>query len=425
MSSFSFFRYCKRTVLLCLLLTLTFGCQPRAPGLFGKIGQRYRDHDGDGWFTKAANQRVVLTLASVTWPQTRRGYRIHVDGIRFPLDEELKSIVTAEEISSELNIPVATRTVGTWLLKAPEQRITWRSHLRVSAWGPEGVTADAWVFWSNREEEITVYIPSPIGTFSLSFTTAVSTFADPDPENRDGDRDGDGILDWEEGELAEEGVGIGDPTARDILLVVGYTHSDWAMTPLTRDLLLSRFRQRGFNLSIAYEESEKLPMVAPGLMTHTGEPLPRGHALTLDHVRAMRREYIHGSAANYAHLLVLAEKLSQEAWGWAERPGRNLAVRSRPLILDPDTSLYQAKNIMHELGHNFGLCHPAESDESCASGPIPVAERNSAMSVMGIEMENGTDSIDRLLKELTRPLDYSRAQWERVRLDRVRPPQPH
>jgi hypothetical protein len=425
MSSFSFFRYCQKAVLLCLLLTLAVGCQPRVPGVFGKFGQTYRDHDGDGWFTKRANQKVVLILTSVTWPQALRDYRIHVDGIRFPLDEELKGIVTAEEISSYLNIPVATRAVGTWLLKAPEQRITWQSHIQVSTWGPDGVTEDALVSWSNRDEEITVHIPSPIGTFSLSFATAVSTFADPDPENQNGDRDGDGIHDWEEGELAEEGVGIGDPTARDILLVVGYTHSDWAMTPLTREMLLSRFRQRGINLYIALEESDTMPMVIPGLMTHTGESLPRDHALSLDHVRTMRADYIHGSAANYAHLLVLAEGLSSEAWGWAESPGRNLAVRSQPLILDPDTSLYQAKNIMHGLGHNFGLCHPAESDESCASGSIPVAERDPATSVMGIEMEDGADSIDQLLKELTRPLDYSWTQWKRIRLDRVRPPQLH
>ena len=72
----------------------------------------------DGWFTKRANQKVVLILTSVTWPQALRDYRIHVDGIRFPLDEELKGIVTAEEISSYLSIPVATRAVGTWLLKS-------------------------------------------------------------------------------------------------------------------------------------------------------------------------------------------------------------------------------------------------------------------------------------------------------------------
>ncbi|MCP3677947.1 MAG: hypothetical protein GY721_10280, partial [Deltaproteobacteria bacterium] len=128
-------------------------------GLFGKFGLTYRDHDGDGWFTKRANQKVVLILTSVTWPQTRRDYRIHVDGVRFPLDEKFKGIVTAEEISSYLIIPVSTRAVGTWLLKMPEQRITWQSHIQVSTWGPDAVTADAWVSWSNRDEEVTVDIP--------------------------------------------------------------------------------------------------------------------------------------------------------------------------------------------------------------------------------------------------------------------------
>jgi hypothetical protein len=83
---------------------------------------------------------------------------------------------------------------------------------------------------------------------------------------------------------------------------------------------------------------------------------------------------------------------------------------------------YQAKDVMHELGHNFGLCHPNTSDGNCPSGPIPLAERNGAASCMGSPTDDGglftpgplgipVPNFTAITNAFSRPLDYSPTQW--------------
>jgi hypothetical protein len=122
-------------------------------------------------------------------------------------------------------------------------------------------------------------------------------------------------------------------------------------------------------------------------------------------------------------LVVLAAYVSPNAktgYGWAELPGATLVVRSHLPLLGPDFHQYQAKTIMHELGHNLGLCHPTQSDARCLTGPIPEAERDPAKSVMGTPRTDRGNPLAVLKNAWARPLDYSPAQWKHVRLDWVR-----
>jgi hypothetical protein len=322
------------------------------------------------------------------------------------------------------DIVVASQHVGTWLLDAPDQLVTFRTTVLVRS--TVGATTDEvsrTVEYQNRDDVVDVVFPRGAGNDVVArFRVEVTRFADPTPDSADGDADRDGITDREEAALAARGQGSGDPGARDLVMLVGYTHEDWALTRLSQELLATRFRDRGIRLRIVTAREDPLGVGFGQRVTIAGAVLPRAHPITIDEARDIRETHVLGLARNYVHFLVLAERLENGFWGQADHPGRVLIAQSHFPVLGPDVHQYQAKDVMHELGHNLGLCHPTESapSDDCPTGSIPVAERSGAASVMGTPAEEA-NFIGVIASALARPIDYSPGQWDNADLTLVRP----
>ncbi|HBO43993.1 MAG TPA: hypothetical protein DD670_08685 [Planctomycetaceae bacterium] len=392
-------------------------------GLPGAAAASAADGDGDGWYTAKKNQRVTLTLVGLTANRPGR-YHVAIEGVRFPHSEaELLGVVAAQgETTHRLDQAVARRAVGTWMEQHADRRLAWQTKLTLTRTG--GSSADETITWSNRAEDhgVTVAL-SADERVRLGFRVTVELFRDPDPKNRHGDTDRDGILDGEEASYARRGLGLGDPGRPDLILVVGHTHDEWRMTELTKTLLRTCFHQRGIRLHLATNDDESLGLCRPGLMTLDGAALQVDHALSLKEARRMRDATFEKPLASHGHLVVLSSRVSPNSstgWGWAELPGAVLVVRSHLPMLGPDFHQYQAKTILHELGHNLGLCHPEESGEKCISGAIPKSERDPGKTVMGTPRADRGDPMAVLKNAWARPLDFSPTQWKNVRLDWVR-----
>lgn len=404
-----------------LLIVLILGFALQSCGAWAAA-----DADRDGWYDGKRNQRVTLTLAGLT--SNKQGdYDVAVDGVRFPhTPKNLQAVVhTQPETTLASDYDVASRAIGTWQRRAKDGQQAWDTEVTVTRSGTPAATGNKTIAWGNRPADQSVTIPLGNGEqVRLDFRTSVERFKDPDPRNRDGDADRDGIFDWEEAQYARQGVGLGDPGRRDLVLVVGHTHVDWRLTELARRVLRTRFHQRGINLYVVTNKKEGLGLATPGLMRLRGKTLPRDHAITLEEARRMRKAHLKGPMLHHAHLVVLAARVSSNppgAWGFAELPGNTLVVRSHLPLVGPDFHQYQAKTLMHELGHNLGLCHPTQSDKRCPSGPIPKSERDPGLSVMGTPRTDRGNPMAVVRNAWARPLDYSPTQWKNARLDWVRP----
>lgn len=398
------------------------GC-PTAPLV--DLGEAVRDDDGDNWFTNDTNQRVRLRMESINLPLAGR-YTVLVNDVRFPVNASLDGTFEATSAHQVVtpDVVVATENIGTWLLDAPDQAVSFRTLVVVRsqiAGGTDEVPET--VVYHNRDETLDVIFRRSAGNdVVIRFRVEVLRFADPTPADAEADPDGDGITEFEESALAMRGVGVGDPAARDLILLVAYTHPDWAMTKLTRELLATRFRQRGIRLRVVTDREDPLGVGFGQRVTFDGATPARDHEITLDEAREARETHVIGTAKNHTHFLVLAEQLADGAWGRADLPGRTLVARSHLPVLGPDVYEYQAKDVMHELGHNLGLCHPTQSgpDDDCPTGAIPAGERDAGLSVMGTPAEEA-NFIGVIANALARPLDYTPGQWNNLNLALVRP----
>ena len=421
MSMFRYLRTCQSGLVwsafffsILFLSSVTFGADQVTPG----------DKDGDGWATGPTNQRVSLQVVAIE--STCDGkFFVTIDSLRFPAPADKLTLLTLKaNTKQKLDWTVAWRAIGTWGLKAKPSTLAWKTQVTVTQTSPDAVSRIGTVEWSNRtgDQTLTIHLGKK-DVVRLYFRTVVETFADPSPNDRNGDSDRDGILDWEEAAYARHGVGLGDPGRQDLILVVGHSHADWKMTDLTRTMLRSKFHERNTNLYIITKKEEGLGLATPGLMHPKDKPFAREQAVSLKQVRRLRAKYLKGPMLENAHLVMLAHRVAPKpdsTWGWADYPGNTLVIRSWLPMLGPDFHQYQAKDLMHELGHNLGLGHPTESDKRCKSGPIPEAERKSSISVMGTPKSDRGNPMAALKNALARPLDYSPTQWKNVRLDWVR-----
>ena len=393
----------KRIFLIAASGVLVFGqgCQ-NSP-----LVDAFVDSDNDGWYDRNRNQRIQLFIERI---ENNTGSSFN-NRPAIAIDDRI--IVQSGTLFSGSEA-VASRSIGAWGM--PERTDTFSAELRIA---PDNIhTAQRHRFtFSNTDSAFSV----SHNDYEVHFRMERTLFSDPSPQDPDGDSDADGLTDTEEARINSPRRSVGHPREKDILLIVGYTHPDWNITRLSKDLLTTVFfNRRRINLCILTENDPVLN-VDPGQVEINAEVPNRDHSLSFAELGEIRPQLISGQNGNLFHVVVLAETLNDGAWGRGDagRPARNLICRSHLPFLGPDVLQYQAKTIMHELGHNLGLCHPSESNGDCPTGAIPASERNGGLSAMGTPAE-AAGPVEVMVEALTRPLDYTPGQWQNARLDRLK-----
>ena len=270
--------------------------------------------------------------------------------------------------------------------------------------------------WYAADTAWTVTYPGVV----LHLHTRVTPLTDPALNDTQTDPDRDGISNKAEARLARFGLSIGDPTRREAILVVTHTHPKWALSLRSKDLLTTVFREHGIWLHVLTEPGEMRGFASGPLRLYSKKPRKRRKA-QIDHALATEKAGLHIQPhyAGFAYFLALARKVGDDGdfgyFGISSFENRNLVVRSQlKLGLGKNWFGYQVKTVMHEFGHNLGLCHPTQSDDNCPSGPVPAGERHPGKTVMGTPAEDKGRPFRALKHALQRPLDYSPAQWKNI-----------
>lgn len=366
-----------RYLVICLSVLALSACDPV-------------DEDADGWWDGNHNQRVTLMVTGVSpgplAPAVIIGDRIVFEG----------------GLATPATTPVQLRLLGAWAGTPDEGSESFTAAIRVD-------NVPGQVTWSNEDKDFQI----TVGQRVISLRSAVERFADPDPESADADLDGDFITDEQEARLAEAAQGrIGDPEARDILVTVAISNQIHEMTSRARRAVTTVFRNRGINL-VFMDGTQPIDGFTSGQFLIQNKVPPPNANFSRPDVVPSRPNHIPDWADGFTHFLVMAERArigGKLFFGAANKPGFNLIVGSSLPIVGSDIHDYQAKTIMHELGHNLGLCHPvADTDPNCPS--LPAADQDPAVSVMGSPAE-ASNPVLYATQALARPLDYTDAQWD-------------
>jgi hypothetical protein len=398
---------------LMLLIALSvpavlISCNPAGQQILNSL----RDDDGDLWFTEVQNQRVELFLTSFNIP-TGHTTRLAIDD-QIIMGEQLNG----QGVVFDSSKPVTTRVLGTWRFEQGAdnfQSVIFINNGDFSdVWAADPVTIN----WNKANANFT----TTIGNFSLNFEVRVTPFADPNP-TQDADCDLDGIIESVEARNASRVNRFGDPGKRDVLLAVGFTHPDWKLTRKSKGLLTTIFAQNNVNLTIATQPSDVVG-ITPGQINLPGVTEDRATNVALSDLAGIRGAHISAPLNSVVHFLVLTETItpgscggqSGSPFGCGGQPGLNLVVKSHLPIAGAEIGEYQAKTVMHELGHNLALCHP--TDSPCISSPtLPVAERDPGLTCMGTPVEDGgLINPAAIINAFRRPLNYTPTQWTNLDL---------
>ncbi len=396
-----------------LLLHLMLACNQEGCQKWQQVAGKVKDSDADGWMDDATNQKISFFIDAID-------FDIAPGPITLIVDDQM---VALNGNDPPANFPLTSRCAGQWHVG---NLLNYSARVKFFTNGnTETATVRQFPF---HNQDSTYQISFNLGgnnSVAFLYRTAVSSFADPSPADAHADADDDGVTDREEAELARGNFRLGDPFRKDILVCVGYTAPKWALTKKTIERITTVFLSRNFNILLADEQSD-LPGLTPGQIVFEdsggGLVIPaENRGVQLNEVPPVRARHIPTTLDAFTHMLVAADNTNTEsaAFGIASLPGRNLVIRSHLFLLGPDPFglEYQAKDAMHELGHNFGLCHPNQSDENCPTGAIPVEERNGAASCMGSPADdgglfnNGIPNLTAINNAFNRPLDYSPTQW--------------
>lgn len=386
------------------------------PGLVN-IARALRDTDNDGWYDTTTNQRVDLFITEVLI--VGGGGLIGPGSLNIIVDDQ---ILSGGNSSGNVGptTSVATRFIGTWLLEGGDHPKTFLSKVKIFG-GSIGGSNDLQpleVKWQNKDSTWT--INTSMG--AITFRTAVTRFADPNPNNASADDDGDGITEKEETLLAGLNVNGGDLNSRDIVLAVTHTHKDFALRPFAKEQLVAVFKSHGFNLHII-DNANTLRGIKGGQIRNTTADSLFSIVQGPSHstIATIRPSLIDTSFEAFTHLAIFQREMliidTPATNGRSSGiPGLDLVFKASLPILGRDLWDYQAKLLMHEFGHNLGLCHPLGGGP-CAA--LPAAEQNNGTTVMGTPAHD-PNIIFNIANTLNRPLDYSPTQWRSINLRTVR-----
>ncbi len=394
-----------RVLSLVAILGLLSGCQNQSGNQNPLIGA-FIDSDTDGWYDENRNQLIHLFIERI---ENHTGSRFN-DRPTIAIDDRIMATMGQ---TLQTDTPCASRAIGSWGM--PERTDTLQADLRITSGDIHSSARKTFFFQSINSTFVVSH-----NDYVVHFRTVRTLFSDASPDRGNADADRDGVSDTNETAICSPSRSAGIPVEKDLLVVVGFTHPDWALSQKSRDLLTTTFfNKKRINLNI-YTENDPVRNITPGQVKIGGNTPDRSHKITLEEGREMRSQLVPDKITIVFHVLVLAEELSNGHWGQGEidTAANDFVCRSHLGVLGPDFLEYQAKDVMHELGHNLGLCHPPESTNGCPSGAIPVAERNSGFSVMGTPMDSA-GPIEVMTEALSRPLDYTPGQWQNINLTRV------
>lgn len=390
-----------------LLATLTSctSCDPQAREGIAELARNLQDSDGDGWMDAQTNQRIDLIIDEITiQPALSRYHLIVDDHIVVDIGSPLRPGTVA-----------TTRCAGQW---HAGRLLDYRARLKFVENGDQALTLEDRLPFHNRDSTYQRVFNYNGKSIALLYRTVVTRFADPSPDDANGDADADGITDAEEAILAQENIRVGDPLKRDVVVCVGYTSPVFFMTKRGMERITTVFAGRDVNVLFA-DGTNSLPGLRPGQVMFPNSNgvrvvPPQDRAVVSGELADIRTFHMDPDLAPFTHLLVMARDVRPGFYGEASPMTRSLAVASHFQALGPEPlgMEYQTKVIMHELGHNLGLCHPNQSDTSCLTGSIPVAERDGSLTVMGSPADDGGIlSLQALTNAFNRPLDFTTTQW--------------
>lgn len=377
------------------------------------LAANIQDSDSDGWMDSTTNLQIDLFIDV-----------IDLDIGANPLSLIVDDQILIDDADPEVPTGVVTsRNAGQWHVG---NLLQYEAQIKIFISGDTEGAATRTLPFNNRDSVYQIAYNLGGDNVAMQYRTEVTSFADPSPADPNGDLDDDGITDGEEAFLAQSDARVGDPNKRDILICVAHTADQWKLMDRTIERITTVFIDNGFNILFADEETD-LSGLSPGQIlfedANGNLSVPAvNRAVSLSEVAPLRPRHISDTLDPFTHLLVVADNTPDAGFGVANLPGLNSVIRSHFFALGPyPLGLeYQAIDAMHELGHNFGLCHPNQSDTTCFSGAIPQSERNGASSSMGSPADDGglfigiLPNIPAITNAFSRPLDYSPTQWSNI-----------
>jgi hypothetical protein len=413
----------KHLVLLYLAALLVIsGCDPQGCNQWKQIAGQLKDTDGDGWLDTNKNQKIDLLIESIDVPVQSQFQQVSM-----VVDD--KMVLDRAPAAATINIPAGTvatsRCAGQWFIGTTQN---YRARVKVFNGTETEASGTGLLPFVNKDSAFTTTVTINNKIITFHCRTRITTFPDPSPQDSTADNDRDGITDIEESRLARQDNRIGDPTTRDILVLEGFTAPKWALLKRSIERITTEFLRHNINFLIVDETSDFLGLTPGQIMLPDGTAgaliVPaESRGVTVGEVPAVRPRHIPPALDSFTHFLICADNTSTPgaSFGIANQPGRNAVIRSHFFLLGPDPFglEYQSKTAMHELGHNFGLCHPGVSTSlaSCPTGAIPQAERSGAASCMGSPADDGglfnggLPNVTAITNAFQRPLDYSLTQW--------------
>ena len=231
------------------------------------------------------------------------------------------------------------------------------------------------------------------------------------------------LVESDEALLVSSFGGIGDPRPgmRDLVLVVGFTEPQWNIDPQTVRLLKTLFFEHAINLHVDNGTLNGKPGIG-GLQLLGGAPVVPGTKISLAQATSIRNAL--PATRRFAHTAILAASIDV-GWGVTRLvaplgAGNVSGIDAQLEPLAPNIFNYQTGVLLHELGHQLGLCHPTQQDGTTTigagfapCGAIPMAERDPGATAMGSPAENSGffGAPAAVVNALRRPVDFTPGQW--------------
>ena len=195
-------------------------------------------------------------------------------------------------------------------------------------------------------------------SIAVNLTTSTAQFANPNPTSATADSDGDGIGESDEALLVSTFAGIGDPRPgmRNLVLVIGFTEPRSDLNPLTVRLLKTLFFQHAINLHV--DNGSLNGKSGIGRLRTGGAPVVPGTRISVAQAGVMRNAL--PPTRRFAHTAILAAAINV---GWGATTvvaplgvGNVSAMDAQLEPLSPNIFNFQTGVLLHELGHQLGLC---------------------------------------------------------------------